>query len=101
PRGRELVDQLLHRGSDLVLVNVLVCLPVRLGVVGLQPFEELERLHSPATKRHRVPPPQGYVRSRAYPTSPRTIVFSCRRVVRSSTGVLRAARDSRPYAWCR
>ena len=47
---------------DQLVVLVPVSLPVRLGVVGLQPLEELERLRLPADERHRVAPAGGRAR---------------------------------------
>src|SRR5207253_3876361 len=50
--GRQLAEQLLHRGQHALLVDVLVVLPVGLGVVGLQALVELDGLGRPALEGH-------------------------------------------------
>ena len=48
----ELVEQLVHGFAHALVVHGLVLLPVGLGVVRLQPLEELDRLDRPAPERH-------------------------------------------------
>ena len=50
--GLELGQQLLHRAAHGLLVDGLVLVPVGLGVVVLEAFEELDRFCRPALERH-------------------------------------------------
>src|SRR5262249_16219348 len=48
----ELGEQLRHRPGDLLVVDRLVRQPVRLAVVGREPFEEFQCLARPAPESH-------------------------------------------------
>src|ERR671915_196502 len=47
PLRLELGQQRFHGSANLGLVGVLVPLPVRLGIVGLEPLEELQGFYRP------------------------------------------------------